>query len=164
MTLNLEKEYEGSLEFEFEKIAEKVVEEALTYENCPYEAEINLLLTTDEEIRKMNLQFRDIDRATDVLSFPMLEYGRPGDFSAAEADDACFDPDSGELELGDIVISVPRMKLQAKEYGHGELREYAFLIAHSMLHLMGYDHMTEEEAKVMEQKQEEILEHLGITR
>lgn len=164
MTLNLEKEYEGSLEFDCKDIAEKVAEAALTYENCPYEAEINLLLTTDEEIQQMNLQFRNIDRATDVLSFPMLEYEQPGDFSLAEEEDSCFNPDSGELELGDIVISVPRMKAQAKEYGHMELREYAFLIAHSMLHLMGYDHMTEEEAKVMEKKQEEILESLGITR
>lgn len=77
---------------------------------------------------------------------------------------SCFHPDTGELMLGDIMICIPRMQEQAVSYGHGEVREFAFLIAHSMLHLMGYDHMTPEEAAVMESKQSEILEHLGITR
>lgn len=81
-----------------------------------------------------------------------------------EEDDSAFDPESGELVLGDIVISKERVIAQAEEYGHSIRREYAFLIAHSMLHLMGYDHMEEEERAVMEQKQRDILEQLGITR
>lgn len=164
MTLNIEMEYDTPLEFDYEEIANKVVDAALDYEACPYEAEINLILTGNEEIQRTNREFREIDRITDVLSFPMLEYDSPADFSSAEEDDSCFNPDSGELMLGDIMICIPRMQEQAASYGHGQIREFGFLIAHSMLHLMGYDHMTPEEAAVMEKKQAEILENLGITR
>ena len=96
----------------------------------------------------------------------MTEYPVPAsfDFLETEAGDDCFNPDTGELLLGDIVISVPRAEAQAEEYGHSLRREYAFLIAHSMLHLLGYDHMSPEEAAVMEQKQEAALQALGITR
>ena len=164
MTLNIEMEYETPLEFDWEDIARKVTEAALDYEHCPYETEINLVFTGNEEIQRTNREFRDIDRITDVLSFPMLDFDAPGDFSHAEEDDSCFHPDTGELLLGDIMICIPRMQEQAQSYGHGQIREFAFLIAHSMLHLMGYDHMTPEEAAVMEKKQAEILENLGITR
>ena len=94
----------------------------------------------------------------------MIEYKAPGDFSEIEDNDDLFNPESGEVILGDIVLNVPRIYKQAEEYGHSVLREYAFLIAHSMLHLMGFDHMTEEEASVMEQKQREILNILNISR
>ena len=89
-----------------EEIAGNVIEAALEYENCPYEAEISVLLTTDEEIRKLNRSARGLDRPTDVLSFPMLEYDRPGDFSWLESEPQdAFNPETGELMLGDIVIS-----------------------------------------------------------
>lgn len=95
----------------------------------------------------------------------MVNYETPGDFSFLEEDsEDCFDPDSGELLLGDIVISADKVAAQAEEYGHSRRREYAFLIAHSMLHLMGYDHMTPEDAAEMERLQEEILQQLGISR
>ena len=166
MTLNFEDEYEElALPFAAEKLAAQVVGHSLEYENCPYEAEVNLLLTSDEEIHKMNREFRGIDRATDVLSFPMLEYERPADFdSIEEAGDDCFHPDSGELMLGDIVISKDRVLAQAEAYGHSAKREFAFLTAHSMLHLMGYDHMEPEEAARMERKQSEILAQMNIRR
>ena len=164
MSLFIEKEGTTSLPFDEKETAELVVNAALDYAGCPYEAEINLLLTTDEEIHRMNLEYRDIDRPTDVLSFPMLEYETPGDFSGLEEQEDAFDPETGELLLGDIVISKDRVLAQAEEYGHSPLREYAFLIAHSMLHLFGYDHMEEEERAVMEKKQREILENLGISR
>ena len=164
MTLNIEMEYESLLSFDYQEIAKSVAEEALDFEGCPYEAEINLVLTGEEEIQRTNREFRQMDKVTDVLSFPMVEYESPGDFSLVEEDPSCFHPDTGELMLGDIMICIPRMQEQAVSYGHGEVREFAFLIAHSMLHLMGYDHMTPEEAAVMESKQSEILEHLGITR
>ena len=164
MTLNIEMEYESLLSFDYQEIAKSVAEEALDFEGCPYEAEINLVLTGEEEIQRTNREFRQMDKVTDVLSFPMVEYERPGDYSLVEEDPSCFHPDTGELMLGDIMICIPRMQEQAVSYGHGEVREFAFLIAHSMLHLMGYDHMTPEEAAVMESKQSEILEHLGITR
>ena len=104
---------------------------------------------------------------TDVLSFPMVDYVDPGDFSHLDtplAKTKYFNLESGELLLGDIVISVDRAREQAKEYGHSLEREIAFLTAHSMLHLMGYDHMEEKERELMEQKQEKILQDLGITR
>ena len=112
----------------------------------------------------MNRQFREIDRATDVLSFPMVDYEKPGDFAFLEEDDSCFHPESGELMLGDIVISKEKVTAQAEEYGHTKEREFAFLVAHSMLHLFGYDHMEEGERAIMEQKQREILEQLNILR
>lgn len=164
MTLNIEMEYEALLSFDYQEIAKRVAEEALDFEGCPYEAEINLVLTGEEEIQRTNREFRQMDKVTDVLSFPMVEYERQGDFSLVEEDPSCFNPDTGELMLGDIMICIPRMQEQAVSYGHGEVREFAFLIAHSMLHLMGYDHMTSEEANVMERKQAKILENLGITR
>ena len=133
--------------------------------DCPYEAQVSILITDDDEIHRINLEQRQIDRPTDVLSFPMVNYETPGDFSFLEEDsEDCFDPDSGELLLGDIVISADKVAAQAKEYGHSRRREYAFLIAHSMLHLMGYDHMTPEDAAEMERLQEEILQQLGISR
>lgn len=165
MTLNFEDEYGLSLPFEAESLAEHVIEHSLDYEKCPYEAEVNLLLTSNEEIHRMNREFRQIDRSTDVLSFPMLEYEVPGDFSLLEeTENDCFNPDTGELLLGDIVISKDKVLEQAETYGHSPKREFAFLIAHSMLHLMGYDHMEPGEAAEMERRQEEILTQMNILR
>lgn len=164
MTLLFEEEGDLQLPLETKELAEEVIEAALDYEGCPYEATVSLLLTMNNEIQEMNRNFREIDRATDVLSFPMIAYEEAGTFDFLEEDDSAFDPESGELLLGDIVISKERVIAQAEEYGHSIRREYAFLIAHSMLHLMGYDHMEEEERAVMEQKQRDILEQLGITR
>ena len=102
----------------------------------------------------MNLEQRGIDRPTDVLSFPMIEYDAPGDFSVIDEETGdAFTPETGELMLGDIVISKEKVLSQAEEYGHSPKREYAFLIAHSMLHLFGYDHMEEEERAEMEAHQ-----------
>ena len=128
MTLNIEMEYEKALDFDYEALANQVAEEALDFEACPYETEINLVLTGEDEIQAANREFRDMDRVTDVLSFPMVEYDTPGDFSHAEEDDSCFNPDTGELMLGDIMICIPRMQEQAVNYGHREVREFGFLI------------------------------------
>ena len=164
MSLYLEEEGDIDLPLNTRETAELVIEAALDYAECPYEVEVNLLLTTDEEIRKMNQQFRQLDRSTDVLSFPMQEYESPGDFSRFEEDADAFHPETGELMLGDIVISKEKVLTQAEAYGHSPLREYAFLIAHSMLHLFGYDHMEDGERLLMEQKQREILEKVQILR
>ena len=164
MTLYFEDEGELKLDLPCEELARTVIEEALDYEECPYEAEVNLLLTTNEEIQKMNAEFREIDRATDVLSFPMVDYEEPGEFEFLEEADEYFHPETGELMLGDIVISKEKVLSQSEEYGHSLRREYAFLIAHSMLHLMGYDHMEEEERLCMEAKQRDILDRLNILR
>ena len=164
MTLYYEEEGELKLSLPCEELARTVIEAALDDVGCPYEAEVNLLLTMNEQIHEMNLEFRGIDRATDVLSFPMTEFPSPADYAYLDTDDSSFDPETGELMLGNIVISKERAKEQAEEYGHSVEREFAFLIAHSMLHLLGYDHMEDEERLVMEKKQREVLEMLGITR
>lgn len=164
MSLYMEEEGSVKLQIDTEEIAKLVTEAALDYVGCPYEAEINLLLTEDDAIREMNQSFREIDRSTDVLSFPMLEYETPGDFSKVEEQPDAFNPETGELVLGDIVISKEHVLEQAAAYGHSPKREYAFLIAHSMLHLFGYDHMEEDERAEMEQKQREILETVNISR
>ena len=164
MRIYLENEGDLELDLNYQEVAQRVGDAVLDYEQCPYESEVELLLTMDEEIREMNREFRDIDRATDVLSFPMIAYESPADFAFLEEDESCFDQDTGELMLGNIVISKQKVVEQAEEYGHTVEREYAFLIAHSMLHLLGYDHMEEEERAVMEKKQREILDGLGITR
>lgn len=165
MTFYVENETKESFPFSVEEVFRKVAEAVLEKEGCPYEASINLILTDNEGIRAYNREYRAIDRETDVLSFPNLDYERPGDFTLAEDRHAdYFDPDSGELTLGDIMISVDKVKEQAKEYGHSALREFAFLVAHSMFHLCGYDHMEENEAAVMEKKQEAVLEELGLVR
>jgi probable rRNA maturation factor len=164
MTIIFEEEYNQNLGLDYKEIADKVINAALDYEKCPYEAEISLTLTDNQGIHEINKEFREIDRPTDVLSFPMVDYDEPGDFDFLESADEYFNPETGELMLGDIVISLDKVEEQAEAYGHTVLREYAFLIAHSMLHLMGYDHMEEEEAKVMEAKQKEILEILSIGR
>ncbi|MGF0034624.1 rRNA maturation RNase YbeY [Bariatricus sp. SGI.154] len=164
MTLYFDEEGELTLPLKCQKVAKQVVEAALDYVECPYEAEVNLLLTMNEQIHEMNLEFRGIDRPTDVLSFPMVEYPEPGTFDFLEEQEECFHPESGELMLGDIVISKEKVIAQAEEYGHSILREYAFLIAHSMLHLTGYDHMEDKERRIMEAKQNEIMNRLNILR
>lgn len=165
MTINLEYEASKQLDFDYSDIISKVVLKCLDAEDCPYEAEISILLTDDKEIQEINKNFRDKDVPTDVLSFPAIDFSKAGDFSfLEEAGDEYFNPETGELILGDIVISVDRALYQAEEYGHSAVREVAFLTAHSMFHLMGYDHMTEEERLIMEDKQNKVLDELKIYR
>ena len=165
MTLNIEREYDLELGIDCEKTAKQVAAQVLKEEGCPFETEISLLLTSNEGIHLLNLAYRDMDSPTDVLSFPQVEYRAPSDFSWAEEHRMeCFNTDSGELFLGDIIISLDKVAEQADQYGHGRLREFAFLVAHSMLHLLGYDHMTEEEAADMEARQSAVLHHLNMER
>lgn len=165
MTFYVENETEETLDFDVQKLVEQVAVQVLEQEGCPYEAQVNVLLTDNDGIREYNRNYRQTDRPTDVLSFPNVEYGAPADFSEAEDPMAdCFDPDSGELILGDIILSLDKVREQAAEYGHSRRREFAFLVAHSMLHLCGYDHMEEAQAAVMEARQALALEALHITR
>ena len=137
----------------------------MDYEECPYEAEINVILTDNEAIRVMNKEYRGLDAPTDVLSFPLVDYNVPSDFNHVEdAVEDYFNPETGELMLGDIVISVDKVEGQAESYGHSQTRELAFLVAHSMLHLLGYDHMEEGERAEMERRQDAILESRGYVR
>lgn len=165
MTIQIEYEAEKKLELPYEKIIRDIVEASLDYEECPYETEVNVVLTDNEGIREINWDYRQIDAPTDVLSFPMVDYETASDFDHVEAAvEDYFNPETGELMLGDIIISVDKVEEQAEKYGHSETRELAFLVAHSMLHLCGYDHMEEEERTRMEQRQREILSGSGYER
>ncbi len=165
MTLFVENETKTKYNFDIEGLVRRLAEAVLDQEACPYEVQLNVLLTDDKGIRKYNRDYRGLDAETDVLSFPNLDFAVPADFSEAEKSEAdYFDPDTGELVLGDVILSVDRIEKQAGEYGHGLKREFAFLVVHSLLHLCGYDHMEAEEAACMEARQEAVLESLGITR
>lgn len=165
MTFYVENETENVPNYDVEELVRLIATTTLDMEKCPYEVEISVLLTNNESIKELNKEQRNIDKPTDVLSFPNVEFDQPSDFSVV-TDQAidCFEPETGELILGDIVISMDKVAEQAEAYGHSEKREFSFLVAHSMLHLCGYDHMEKAEAAVMEKKQNEILEKLGITR
>ena len=165
MTGTIEYAAEKKLPLPYEEIIREIVEASLDYEECPYEAEVNVILTDNPSIQEINREHRQIDAPTDVLSFPLVDYGRPADFSHVEeqAEDY-FNPETGELMLGDIVISVDKVEEQAEKYGHSQRRELAFLVAHSMLHLCGYDHMEEEERLDMEARQRAILDTRGYSR
>ena len=161
----LDNDTDIELGFDYKDIAEEVIALALKTENCPFDTEVNILLTGDEGIHDINMSERGIDSPTDVLSFPGIFFDKAGDFKIKEEEMADYiDPENGLIVLGDIVVNLDRVIKQAEEYGHSRLREYAFLIAHSILHLCGYDHMEEDEAKLMEEKQENILKTLNITR
>ena len=165
MTIFIDNEMDISLGIEYEAIADKVVNASLDYLHCPYECEINILLTDNAGIKETNRQTRNIDQPTDVLSFPAIDFIKPGDFSIVENEsDIYFNNDTGELMLGDIMISLEKVIEQAESYGHSVTREYAFLIAHSMLHLSGFDHIDDDERQKMEDMQEEILRSIGYTR
>ncbi len=165
MRLYIEDETGTKFPFSIEEVAGAVCEAVLEKERCPYEVQVNVVLTDNEGICEINRAYRDLDQETDVLSFPNVDFEREGIFDIDEDSEAdYFDPDTGELLLGDIMISADKVWEQAKCYGHSVRREFAFLVAHSMLHLCGYDHMEDAERAVMEQKQEKILDALGITR
>lgn len=145
-----------------EELITRVVEGVLDAENVEQKCDVCVMITDDKNIHALNLEHRNVDRPTDVLSFPMLEL-MPG--KKIEVNPLEIDESTGAVMLGDIVISAERATAQAKEYGHSEEREFAFLTAHGVLHLLGYDHERgEEDEKLHFSRQEEILENLGIER
>ncbi len=143
---------------EYEKIIEKVLKQCFKEENLENsQLYINIILTTPENIHKINKQYRNVDRETDVLSFPMYE--------KLEIDDMVKNQKfEHEDMLGDIVISIEKVKGQAIEYGHSFEREFAYMLVHGFYHLMGYDHIEEEDKKIMRPKEEKVLGELGIRR
>ena len=157
MSILIEKEYDIDLGFDKDELIRFVINGALDYLKCPYEVEVNVTLVDNDTIQEINKEQRSINRATDVLSFPMIEYVAPGDYSIVEDDLSLFNPDTGELMFGDIVISLDKVLTQAEEYNHSVKRELAFLVVHSILHLSGYDHIDPEDAKIMEPLQNNIL-------
>ena len=155
MTLLIDNRTNFELTDEIKKMLEKVCLKSLQYEEFNEDCEISLSIVTNDEIHDINKQFRNIDSPTDVLSFPQLTF--------EEGEEADVN-ENGEIVLGDIIISIDRAKEQAEEYGHSLKRELAFLSVHSMLHLMGYDHMVPEEEEDMFRRQKEILIEAGIPR
>ena len=155
MTLLIDNRTNFELTDEIKETLEKVCLKSLQYEEFNEDCEISLSIVTNDEIHDINKQFRNIDSPTDVLSFPQLTF--------EEGEDADVN-ENGEIVLGDIIISIDRAKEQAEEYGHSLKRELAFLSVHSMLHLMGYDHMVPEEEEDMFRRQKEILIEAGIPR
>ena len=143
---------------ELQELVQKVAEKALENENFDKKSEISVLFVDNEQIREINNDFRQIDSATDVLSFPMLA------FDGSKVIESVGDSYLGTIVLGDIVISLERAKAQSEEYGHSYDREIGFLVCHSVLHLLGYDHEEESEREVMREKEEAILESIGLTR
>ena len=140
----------------------KCIRAALEAQNVPVPCEINVLVTDDEGIRAINRAYRQVDAATDVLSFPMFDF-TPG--ALPEDLSAYLDGQTGLLPLGDMAISLPRAKAQAKEYGHSLKREIGYLTVHSVLHLLGYDHMDEGPMKAqMRAKEEEIMQKMDLSR
>lgn len=142
------------------ELVRECIAQTLAEEGRGFDCEVSLTITDDEGIRAINAETRGIDRPTDVLSFPMLEFDADGDVIDAE-----LDTDDGFLLLGDIVIDAERARAQAEEYGHSMRRELAFLTVHSTLHLLGYDHVDDPEGEwIMFAKQDKILDKMGITR
>ena len=165
MSVFFENELDTEIPAHYQDIVEDIIEASLDFLKCPYECEVNVIFTDHAGIQAINKEYRDIDAPTDVLSFPMIEYEVPGEFDFCENSPLdYFNQDTGELMLGDIIISMDRVYEQAESYNHSNTRELAFLVAHSMLHLCGYDHMVDEERLVMEDRQRQILDTRGYTR
>ena len=162
----IEENTEFKTDFDKQKVAEEVIGYILKKEGCPMEFEVDILITDSEEVREYNKEYRDIDKTTDVLSFPNIDWEAPSDFDGIDEEELemSVNPETNLTILGEICLNKDRIISQAEDYGHSVKREYAFLIAHSILHLLGYDHMEEEEARVMEKKQDEYLSQIGITR
>lgn len=165
VTLITEIDTRETFEFSMEAMAGKVITAVLDAEHCPVDAEVSFTVCDGDAIREMNREYRGIDRVTDVLSFPNLTFEAPSDFAQiAEDPYGCMDPETGRVFLGDIVLNAGRVREQAAAYGHSVLREFCFLIAHSTLHLCGYDHIEPSDAQTMEERQRVILDSMGITR
>lgn len=147
---------------QWETLCSRVAEACLQEEHIAVPIEVSLTVSGEEAIRDLNRDYRETDRVTDVLSFPQWELS--GEGAAAELEETPRDPDTDAVCLGDIVICLPRAREQAQEYGHSLERELGFLTAHSMLHLLGYDHMEAQQEKQMMDKQEAILSGLGLFR
>ena len=155
-------ESELEQDFPYGELLKNCIETALAEEGVDVPCEVDVLITDDEGIHQINLEQREVDRPTDVLSFPMF-YFRPGKPPKGDALDV--DPETGLLPLGDMVISYERAQAQAEEYGHSVQRELGYLAVHSVLHLLGYDHMDEgEEKRRMREREEAIMSVLKLER
>ncbi len=144
-----------AIKYKMQMLIRKTILETLDYEGMENDVEVSVTFVDDEGIRELNNKFRGLDKPTDVLSFPLLDY--EGESEEPFFDELCHN-------LGDIVISLERAMAQANEFGHSFEREVAFLTAHSMLHLLGYDHeLSEEDDADMRKRQNDIMDRLGLS-
>ena len=158
MTCYLEIETDIELGIPCQELLDRCLEAVMDEEGCPFEAQVEVVITDNASIHEVNKEFRGVDAPTDVLSFPMIEYEEPSEFDWLEEYDEYFHPDTGELMLGDMMISVPRCEEQGEEFGHGYDRELMYLTVHSVLHLLGYDHVDEGPMKrQMREREKEIM-------
>ena len=151
---------------ELEYTLNNIIDYALKEEKVTIDYEVSIIFIDNKQIRDINREFRSIDRETDVLSFPMLEYPAQKVYKDVYENHRFYfsDLNEGRLVLGDIALSLERAVEQSKDYGHSFLREAAYLTVHSVLHLLGYDHMEEAEKNLMRKREEEILENFNIIR
>ena len=162
MMSKLKVELLGMTETGMAKLIRLAAKAAYAHFDYPFDGQVSVTVTDDNGIRAYNQQYRQVDRATDVLSFPLNDFYRGEPRENAEE---MLDPVTGCVPLGDIILSAEHIRSQAEEYGHGMARESAYLTVHSMLHLLGYDHVDESEEKAaMRQTEEEILSVLGLSR
>ncbi|MDI6617423.1 MAG: rRNA maturation RNase YbeY [Clostridiales bacterium] len=145
---------------ELEGLVKIAVENTIKHEGMKKKCEVSIIFIDNEEIKRINKNFRGIDKITDVLSFPQIEY--KNNLMGSDIDN--MDLNTGELVLGDIAISLDRAYEQSIEYGHSFEREVAYLTVHGMLHLLGFDHETESERRIMRKEEEDILAGIGLTR
>lgn len=162
MDFNIEVYCDFDIESDIPDLIKRAGLAVLQAEKIPYNCTFDVTITDDTEIREMNFEYRQKDKATDVLSFPMVDY-KNGVLN--EDLTPCIDPETNIVHLGDMIISYERAMAQAKDFGHSVTREIAFLTVHSVLHLLGYDHeMCEQDKKLMQSKEKQVLESLGILR
>lgn len=154
------------LDNEIEETLRSIINYALLEDKVCIDYEVSVIFIDNVQIREINREYRSIDRETDVLSFPMLEYPAQKVYKDVyldyKFDDSFFD--EGRLVLGDIAISLEKAKSQSEEYNHSFMRELCYLTVHSVLHLLGYDHMEEDDKSVMRRREEEILKKFNINR
>ena len=157
MSIYIENESRVAFDFkDMDRLIRKVIRTVMEEKQIPKDLDVNVLLTVPSVIQSINREMRGIDAVTDVLSFPYFEYQTPGVFTATSIE--------GEDILGDIVLCASKVKEQALRYGHSQKRELAFLIVHSMLHLIGYDHIDPNDADLMQQEEKRFMEFLHISR
>lgn len=139
-----------------EELIKKLIKTILGQEGLNEEVEVYILLTDNDEIKKINMKYRNLDKPTDVLSFPMYEHDELNKLKKIKV--------KSQMILGDIIVSMEKVVEQSVEYGHSKERELLYLITHGMLHLLGYDHMKKTEEKIMRKKEEKILDFIGVKR
>ena len=168
INIDYDKKLDKVFAFNVENLTERILAEAMLIEKVPFDISINISIVADKKIKNINKEERNIDKVTDVLSFPVVDLKKPATYNSfyknKKIDIDYLDLDTNTVFLGDIVINKNRVLSQSKLYNHSIKREYAFLLTHSFLHLVGFDHMKKIDEEKMCKEQEKILTKLKISR